>query len=187
MQTFKTKSLLSIFQFLTASYSTRNRSSHPEVFLGKNDLKICRKFTGEQPCQSAISIKLLTLHWGSVSSIKPFKLRIPLAVSLKVDFTTSFDPTRGIVLVKFFLDDCVRRWCLSLIVALTRLLILTIRLSRVMLISWKPFNTFSLIARVFLGYYPWHDNLSSFSFIWFPVLFYMFLLFYQINFFFAFV
>ena len=124
MQTFKTKSLLSIFLFLTASYSTRNRSSHPEVFLGKDDLKICRKFTGEQPCQSAISIKLLTLHWGSVSFIKPFKLRIPLAISLKVDFTTSFDPTRRIVLVKFFLDDCVRRWCLS-------------------------FNTFTLIARVF--------------------------------------
>ena len=149
MQTFKTKSLLSIFLFLTASYSTRNRSSHPEVFLGKDDLKICRKFTGEQPCQSAISIKLLTLHWGSVSFIKPFKLRIPLAISLKVDFTTSFDPTRRIVLVKFFLDDCVRRWCLSLIVALTRLLILTIRLSRVMLISWRPFNTFTRIARVF--------------------------------------
>ena len=119
------------------------------VFLVKDVLKICSKFTGEQPCQSAISIKLLTLHWRSVSSIKLFKLRIPLAISLKVDFNTSFDPTQRIVLVKFFLDDCVRTWCLSLIVALTRLLILTIGLSRVMLISWRPFNTFSLIARVF--------------------------------------
>ena len=34
------------------------RSSHPEVFLGKDVLKICREFTGEQPCQIAISIKL---------------------------------------------------------------------------------------------------------------------------------
>ena len=33
-----------------------NRSSHPEVFLGKGVLKICSKFTGEHPCQSAISI-----------------------------------------------------------------------------------------------------------------------------------
>ena len=36
-----------------------NRSSHPEVFLGKGALKICSKFTGEHPCRSAISIKLL--------------------------------------------------------------------------------------------------------------------------------
>ena len=35
------------------------RSSHPEVFLGKGVLKICSKFTGEHPCQSAISIKLI--------------------------------------------------------------------------------------------------------------------------------
>ena len=35
------------------------RSSHPEVFLGKVDLKIFSKFTGELPCQSVISIKLL--------------------------------------------------------------------------------------------------------------------------------
>ena len=35
------------------------RRSHPEVFLGKGVLNICSKFTGEHPCQSAISIKLL--------------------------------------------------------------------------------------------------------------------------------
>ena len=35
------------------------RSSHSEVFLEKGVLKICSKFTGEHPCQSAISIKLL--------------------------------------------------------------------------------------------------------------------------------
>ena len=34
------------------------QSSRPEVFLRKSVLKICRKFTGERPCQSAISIKL---------------------------------------------------------------------------------------------------------------------------------
>ena len=35
------------------------RSSHPEVFSGKNVLKICSKFTGEHPCRSVDSIKLL--------------------------------------------------------------------------------------------------------------------------------
>ena len=43
------------------------RSSHPEM-LEKGVLKICRKFTGEHPCQSAISIKLqatlLKLHFS---------------------------------------------------------------------------------------------------------------------------
>ena len=34
------------------------RSGHPAVFLGKGVLKICSKFTAEDTCQSAISIKL---------------------------------------------------------------------------------------------------------------------------------
>ena len=34
------------------------RSSRSEVFLRKDVLKICSKFTEEHPCQSAISIKL---------------------------------------------------------------------------------------------------------------------------------
>ena len=34
------------------------RINHPEMFLGKGVLKICSKFTGENLCRSAISIKL---------------------------------------------------------------------------------------------------------------------------------
>ena len=34
------------------------RSSSPDVFLGKEVLNICSKFTGENPCRSVISIKL---------------------------------------------------------------------------------------------------------------------------------
>ena len=34
-------------------------SSRPEVFLTKGVLKICIKFTGEHPCRSVTSIKLL--------------------------------------------------------------------------------------------------------------------------------
>ena len=37
---------------------TNLRSSPPEVLLEKAVLEICSKFTGEHPCQSAISIKL---------------------------------------------------------------------------------------------------------------------------------
>ena len=50
------------------SFIFNSRSSHPEMFLRKGVLKICNKFTGEYPCQSAISIKLLTTllksHFG---------------------------------------------------------------------------------------------------------------------------
>ena len=42
-----------------AEWISSFKSSRPEVFLGKGVVKICRKFTGEHPCQSAISIKLL--------------------------------------------------------------------------------------------------------------------------------
>ena len=35
------------------------RTSLPEVLLVKGGPKICSKFTGERPCRSAISIKLL--------------------------------------------------------------------------------------------------------------------------------
>ena len=38
--------------------TSNNGSSHPEVFLGKNVLKICSKFTREHPRRNVISIKL---------------------------------------------------------------------------------------------------------------------------------
>ena len=48
-------------------FPINSRGSRPEVFLKKGVLKIFSKFTGEQPCRSAISIKLRTLlksHFG---------------------------------------------------------------------------------------------------------------------------
>ena len=39
------------------------RSRISEVYLGKGVLKKCSKFTGEDPCRSVISIKLLA-HFG---------------------------------------------------------------------------------------------------------------------------
>ena len=47
--------------------TNKNRSSHPEVFLGKGVLKICSKFTGEHPCQRAVqscNATLLKSHFG---------------------------------------------------------------------------------------------------------------------------
>ena len=63
------------------TFNTPFRSSHPEVFLVKGVLKICSKFAGEHPCESAISIKLqsnfikITLwHWcSSVNFLLIFK------------------------------------------------------------------------------------------------------------------
>ena len=46
------------FQRETLDFERVSGSSHPEVFLGKDVLKICSKFTGDQLCRSVISIKL---------------------------------------------------------------------------------------------------------------------------------
>ena len=42
--------------------SSKNRSSHPEVFLGKSVLRICGKFTGEYACWS--NFIEITLRYG---------------------------------------------------------------------------------------------------------------------------
>ena len=41
------------------SVTTISRSGRPGLFLRKGILKICSRFTGEHPCRSVISIKLL--------------------------------------------------------------------------------------------------------------------------------
>ena len=61
------------------------RSSQPKMFLGKDALKICSKFTGEDSCQSVISIKFqskfigITLqHWCSpVNLLHIFRTTFP--------------------------------------------------------------------------------------------------------------
>ena len=67
MLNLREKSAMETFTVLNISSFT---SSLPEVFLGKGVLNICSKFTGEHPCQSAISLKLqvnffeITLRYG---------------------------------------------------------------------------------------------------------------------------
>ena len=56
------------------SLITLHRSSYPEVFLVKGVLKICGKFTGEQPCRNVTSIKLQS---------KSIKLQIKLQFTLR--------------------------------------------------------------------------------------------------------
>ena len=50
---------MNIKLMVTKTCSPIFRSSRSEVFLRKSVLKICSKFTGEHPCCSVISIKLL--------------------------------------------------------------------------------------------------------------------------------
>ena len=46
---------------------SNDRSSHPEVFLRKDVLKICSRFTEEHPCRSVISVKKI---WHGLLSFK---------------------------------------------------------------------------------------------------------------------
>ena len=74
-----------------------SRSSHPEMFLRKGVLKICSKFTGEQRCQSVISIKLLcnfieiTLRYGCspVNLLYIFRIPFPKNTSGRLLLTIS--------------------------------------------------------------------------------------------------
>ena len=69
-----TKHVIKIFLLWSKSYFLPlfknnfwiHRSSSPEVFLGKRVLKICSKFTGEQTCRSAISIKLAASEFREI-------------------------------------------------------------------------------------------------------------------------
>ena len=47
--------------------STRSKSSPQEVFLRKGVLKIRSKFTGEYPCRSVISIKLISINFNKIT------------------------------------------------------------------------------------------------------------------------
>ena len=89
------------------------RSSRPEVFLTKGVLKIYSKFTGEHPCRSAISIKLLcnfieiALRYGCspVSLLhifrKPFSRNTSGWLLLHVD--SSFSKIKSLLYTRFFL------------------------------------------------------------------------------------
>ena len=48
------------YRCLDETQPSIHRTSHPDVFLRKDVLKKCSKFTGEHPCRNVISIKLLS-------------------------------------------------------------------------------------------------------------------------------
>ena len=97
---------------------TSFRSSRPEVFFEKGVLKICNKFTGEHPCGSATSIKLLcnffeiTLRQGCspVNFLHSFRKPFPRNTSGWLlpqffDFHNSFccNPLNRLKPVSFFM------------------------------------------------------------------------------------
>ena len=75
-----------------------SKSSCPEVFLRKDILKICGKFTGDYPYRSAISIKLL---WNFI------EITIRLGYSpvnlLHISITPFYKNTSGWLLLKWIL------------------------------------------------------------------------------------
>ena len=80
------------------------RSSPPDVFLGKDVLKICSKFTGEHPCQNVISIKLLCnfIETAVRHGCSP--------VNLLHTFRTPFPTNSSGWLLLFFVNAFTENW-----------------------------------------------------------------------------
>ena len=85
------------------SQTTTHRSSPSEVFLGKDALEICSKFTGEHPCRSVISIKLQ-------SNVIEITLRhgCSLVILLHIFRTPFYKNTYGGLLLYEFPTKCLR-------------------------------------------------------------------------------
>ena len=72
-----------LLKLLLRLHTVFTEAAPSEVFLGKGVLKICSKFTGEHPCRSVISVKLLcnfmeiTLWHGCSSLNLLYIFRIP--------------------------------------------------------------------------------------------------------------
>ena len=70
------------------------------MFLGKGVLKIWSKFTGEQPCRSAISIKLLCIYFTPCSSVSIVNFEHAIAAWVVKHFVKDF-----LRVFDYFLDD----------------------------------------------------------------------------------
>ena len=75
--------------FVTLDVIYINRSSRPEVFLGKGILKTCSKFTGEHPCWSVTSIKLQ--HFWNHTSTWVFSSKFSAYFFYQIFLRTSLD------------------------------------------------------------------------------------------------
>ena len=91
-------SYLGLSSFTLSCLTLKYRSSPPEVFLGKAVLKICSKFTGEHPCRSAISIKLLCFALSKWASHKIFLSNVCQKISVKFNLNTG--------LMEIFTENC---------------------------------------------------------------------------------
>ena len=92
------------------------RSSRPEVFLEKDVLKICSKFTGEHPCRSVISIKLqsnfieiVLLHECSPVNLLHIFRRTPKEFFLKNKFFSIFSKEHLRTAASFLLNNVLSK------------------------------------------------------------------------------
>ena len=116
---------------------SRNRSSPPEVLLGKDILKKCRRFTGEHPCRSVISINLLC-NWMFI---------LCMDVLLKICYIFSEHlfirrPTKGCFSRKFKMQNFSGSYCTSRSHVHREFFFFKKKKnnSRLMFIIWKPIN-----------------------------------------------
>ena len=83
-------------------FESKTRSIPPEVFLAKGFLKIYSKFTGEHPCQSAISIKLLRHECFPVNLSYFFRTPFPRNTSGGLLLADSIE---GKILIGFYYEN----------------------------------------------------------------------------------
>ena len=89
---------INIFYF----FESKTRSIPPEVFLAKGFLKIYSKFTGEHPCQSVISIKLLRHECFPVNLLYFFRTPFPRNTSGGLLLADSIE---GKILIGFYYEN----------------------------------------------------------------------------------
>ena len=99
------------------------RSSHPEVFLSKSVLRRWSKFTGEHPCRSVISIKLvcnfieITLWHGcsAVNLLHIFRRSLPRNTPawLLLKFVTTMQQVKCSPFQQKIANLTLKSWILS--------------------------------------------------------------------------
>ena len=93
-------------------YDYLSRSSPPEVFLWKDVLEICSRFTGEHPCRRVISTKLIS-NFIEVNIRTNFIQHFPYRLIFHFD-PLSANPTKWPNTLKQFVGNS-RRVCFTIL------------------------------------------------------------------------
>ena len=135
------------------------------VFFYKGVLKICSKPTGEHPCQSAISIKLLTFFieiaiqhgCSSVNLLHGFRIPFPKNTSGRL-LLNSFKGVLGIW-TKSWKKICGKIYILVKLQAPCLWLDNTLRESiKIRIFFWSVFSCIRTRKNSLFGYFPRSDN-----------------------------